>query len=295
MYHRPKVSVVIAFLNGENFIGEAINSVEAQTFSDWELILVNDGSTDASTVIAQDAAKKPKVRYLEHPGCVNLGTTVSRNLGAQEARGEYLLYLDHDDILYPHCLERLVAALDTSPTAAAVFATTVFWAWDCSLDLEDYTQVFDPLPNGVTEGPRFLARLIRSEDMHPAVCSTLHRTEVLNRVSRSGGLLSGMYDDTSVLARILCQYDVYLLNEPVSAYRMHRNSMCNQAKAEGTHSDQAFSADRLRFLKWLRRGAPLTFRTRMVLERELLRQEQPFWFVALKHLIGRRTQRRPVS
>src|SRR3712207_2186216 len=83
------VSVIIIFLNAQGFIREAIESVFAQTYGSWQLLLVDDGSTDASTYIALHyAARYPdKVYYLEHPGHQNKGMSASRNLVLRHVQG----------------------------------------------------------------------------------------------------------------------------------------------------------------------------------------------------------------
>ena len=89
MKAQPLVSVVIIFLNPGEFLSEAIESVFAQTYGNWELLLVDDGSTDSSTDVAlQYAARYPeRTRYLEHKGHQNRGMSASRNLGIRNARG----------------------------------------------------------------------------------------------------------------------------------------------------------------------------------------------------------------
>src|SRR5262245_24155101 len=92
------VSVIIIFMNAQAFISDAIDSVFAQTYTNWELLLVDDGSTDASTQIALSFANgnPGRVRYLEHSGHRNRGMSASRNLGIQHAGGEYIGFLDAD-------------------------------------------------------------------------------------------------------------------------------------------------------------------------------------------------------
>jgi glycosyltransferase involved in cell wall biosynthesis len=89
---KPLVSAVIIFKNDEKYLREAIESVFSQTYQMWELILVNDGSTDESTAIAQRyAVDYPvRVRYLEHLGRQNRGKWKSRILGAGNAIGEFI-------------------------------------------------------------------------------------------------------------------------------------------------------------------------------------------------------------
>ena len=83
----PLVSVVMPFLDGIRFLPEAIDSVVTQTYPEWELLLVDDGSTDGSSALARDYARgRPdRIRYLEHAGHANRGKSTSRNLGI--ARG----------------------------------------------------------------------------------------------------------------------------------------------------------------------------------------------------------------
>ena len=98
MLSTPTVSAIIPFLNAGAFLEEAIESVFAQTYRDWELLLVDDGSTDASTALARRYAERygPRARYLEHDGHANRGVCASRNLGIKRSHGKYLAFLDGD-------------------------------------------------------------------------------------------------------------------------------------------------------------------------------------------------------
>ncbi|HYC32345.1 MAG TPA: glycosyltransferase family A protein, partial [Gemmatimonadales bacterium] len=119
----PVVSVVMIFLNGARFIDEAIRSVQAQSLGEWELLLVDDGSTDDSTAIARAwSGRDPaRIRYLEHADHRNLGMSASRNLGIAHARGELLAFLDADDVWFPRKLEEQVGLLRAHPAAGMVF------------------------------------------------------------------------------------------------------------------------------------------------------------------------------
>src|SRR5262245_11427251 len=94
----PLVSVVLNFLNAQQFIEEAIERVFSQTYENWKLLLVDDGSTDKSTAIARRyAAQHPqKVQYLEHEVHQNRGQSAARNLGICNSAGEYIAFLDAD-------------------------------------------------------------------------------------------------------------------------------------------------------------------------------------------------------
>ena len=127
----PRVTVACALYNHAEHIEHALGSLLAQTFTDWELVVVDDGSTDGSgEVVQRFISEHPEapVLLLRHP--VNRGLPAARNAAVAEARGEQVLVLDSDNQLYPHCLERLAEALDADP--AADFAYGILEQFDYS-------------------------------------------------------------------------------------------------------------------------------------------------------------------
>ena len=117
------------FLDGEAFIAEAIESVIAQTFDDWELLLVDDGSGSAATTIAKNYANRypAKIRYFDHPGHINRGMSATRNLGIRHARAEYIAFIDVDDCFLPSKLSDQIAFLDAHPEVGLVCGAAVYW------------------------------------------------------------------------------------------------------------------------------------------------------------------------
>jgi glycosyltransferase involved in cell wall biosynthesis len=115
----PRVTVVVPVYNAGQFIDQAVESILSQTYADFELLVIDDGSTDGSP---------ERVRlYTDERLCLvcheaNLGIPRTRNEGVHLARGEYLAFLDHDDVAYPSRLERQVAFLDSHMDHAAVSA-----------------------------------------------------------------------------------------------------------------------------------------------------------------------------
>lgn len=113
---RPLVSVVIPIHNGERYLAQAIESVLAQTYSSFEIIAVDDGSTDAGAQIAQ--AYGPPVRYVHR---VFHSTASARNLGAELANGAFLAFLDQDDVWLSDKLTLQMAVFEVLPDTEAVF------------------------------------------------------------------------------------------------------------------------------------------------------------------------------
>lgn len=113
----PKVSVIIPTYNRANLISQAIDSVLQQTFSDFEIIVVDDGSTDDTEAVVK--VYGDRVRYVWTP---NGGTGHARNVGMQHARGTYFTFLDSDDVLYPYALDLETRLLERFPAVSAVCA-----------------------------------------------------------------------------------------------------------------------------------------------------------------------------
>ncbi len=109
---QPKVTVFIPVYNRERYVGAAIESILGQSFPDFELLVVDDGSTDRSVEVI-NSYKDPRVRLVENGE--NLGIPRTRNRGLEFARGEYFAILDSDDCAYPRRLERQLAFLESHP------------------------------------------------------------------------------------------------------------------------------------------------------------------------------------
>ena len=115
MPDRPLVSVLMTAYNREEYIAQAIESVLASTFEDFELIIVDDGSADRTLEIARRYLSDERVRVHVNPK--NLGDYPNRNRAAELAQGSYLKYVDADDVIYPHGLAVMVNSMERFPEA----------------------------------------------------------------------------------------------------------------------------------------------------------------------------------
>jgi glycosyltransferase involved in cell wall biosynthesis len=243
------VSIVTIFLNGEKFIEDAIASVIAQTYPNWELLLVDDGSTDQSTQIAQHYAEKypQKIRYLEHEGHQNRGMSASRNLGINHAQGEYIGFLDCDDLWIPQKLEQQVAILETYPEVAVVGGRTKWWySWTGNPDDQnkDFLQKFDLPLNTIIQPPDLL--LLFLEDEWASLCDILVRRSSVEAVSGYEVSFRGMYEDQAFHAKLCSEFPTFLSSECWYIYRQHPQACCSVSHATG----KTYAARKI-LLTWL--------------------------------------------
>jgi glycosyltransferase involved in cell wall biosynthesis len=245
----PQVSVVVIFKDEEAFLEQAIESVFVQTLPSWEMLLVDDGSTDGSTAIARHFAQQAdgQVRYLEHRGHANLGMSAARNLGLSQAAGEFVSLLDADDELFPHALEEQVAILRAHPGAGMVYGPLAYWYGWTGLP-EDKTRDFI-YPLGVPsdriyEPPSLIALFI--QDVAFAPSGMLLRRSVVEQVGGYEQSFRDLYEDQVFAAKICRTTPVYLSSRSFYRYRQHPDSCCITAAREGR-----LDAARRPFLRWL--------------------------------------------
>lgn len=122
----PAISVIVPVYRAEKFVADCVESVCRQTFSDWELLLVDDASPDGTGALCDDlAARDQRIRVFHKKK--NGGVSQARNLGLQEARGNWIAFLDADDRYEPACLERLSAIREAAGADSAACAHVNLW------------------------------------------------------------------------------------------------------------------------------------------------------------------------
>jgi glycosyltransferase involved in cell wall biosynthesis len=246
----PRVSVVMNFLDEQRFIESAIASVHGQSHDSWELLLVDDGSTDASTGIAKrHAARDPaRVRYLEHADHANRGASAARNLGLAAATGELVAFLDADDVWLPNRLERATALFHTHPAADMVYGRTEYWySWAGDRrGPPDWIQPHGFRANRTVAAPDLLVMYLEAEASLPCMGSLTVRREAALACGGFVDEFRGLYDDQAFLARFCLDHDVFVSEECWDRYRQHADSMCAVAE----RSDSAVAA-RQAYFSWL--------------------------------------------
>ncbi len=141
----PKVSYVLPCYNAEAFVAESVRSVLDQRFADFELIVVDDGSTDRSReIVSSLIAADPRARLITQP---NQGQVSSKNRGIMESRGEYVSIVDADDWIPTNRTERMVLALDAHPEAAFAYGDAMVIGED-GRPLRHFSAIYPPIEKG---------------------------------------------------------------------------------------------------------------------------------------------------
>jgi glycosyltransferase involved in cell wall biosynthesis len=200
----PEISVLMTAYNREQYISQAINSVLGSTFTDFELIIVDDASTDATVQIAAKFQTDPRVKL--HVNKSNIGDYPNRNRAASFAVGKYLKYLDSDDMLYPHGLQILYEAMVKYPEAGLGLCRPDSQAGLYPMELSSqqaYIDHFITQTGLLSFGPSF----------------SIIRSDVFRAVGGFSG--SRFFGDTEMWLKIAANYPVVKIVMGLIWYRVH--------------------------------------------------------------------------
>lgn len=179
----PLVSIIIPTYNRAPLIGETLDSLVAQTYQNWECIVVDDGSTDnTAEMMARYIEKDARFQYYHRPGDRPKGANACRNFGFELSRGEYIIFLDSDDFLLPRCLETRLEVLLANPNIDYLIANTGIF-----LDGIKTPRVINVDPV-VTKGETFLTMFLSYKIPWP-IHSVMWKKEILNNSSFNEKLL----------------------------------------------------------------------------------------------------------
>jgi len=213
----PKVSVVIPTFNRRDLIGETIGSVLGQTFGNLEILVIDDGSTDDTKRIV-DSIGDPRIRYFyqDHSG----KPAVPRNKGIKNARGEYIAFLDSDDLWLPDKLERQVGFLDKDPEIGLIYGQ--------HLPFGNCIQKATPLPipsSSTAKSGIIFKSLFLSWNFIPCLEAVV-RHKIIEEV---GGFdeepALKAVEDFDLWLRIARIFRIQFIPEVMSKYRFHKDQI----------------------------------------------------------------------
>ncbi len=247
----PKVSVIVPLYNGVEFLDETLESVLAQTFRDFEIVIVDDKSNDGAFELAKQWAARysDRIRVLTHPDHANRGASASRNLAMIEARADLFAFLDSDDTWPADKLAEQVDLFARHDELDLVGGAALYWrSWTGGTDKlikAGHRQdiVVPPVETALHTYPLGAAQ---------APCpSTLMVTREL--IARIGGFEEefigpyAMYEDQALLIKCYLHGHVFMANSTYCQYRQHDQSVMAISRSTG-----GYNRVRRFFLDWLR-------------------------------------------
>lgn len=250
------VSIVVPVYNSERFLAETVASVLAQSYRTWELLLVDDGSTDRSAEIMQSlAAQRPDaIRCLAQPGG-HCGVNAARNFGARNARGNLLAFLDSDDVWLPDKLEEQVTILEAHPEAGLVYGHSEYWRdWETDSEACEPNSIPPLSPANRLYWPPelFAGSYPLGAWGAPCPSSFLVRRAAFEHVGGFDECFSPstfqLYEDVAFFAKLALSVPIYVSGATWERYRVGPNS--GWIRAQNTAIEEAA---RRFYFRWLRR------------------------------------------
>lgn len=245
------VSVIIPFLNARTYLSEAIASVQAQKLSDWELLLIDDDSTDGSETIAGRAAEvDARIRLLSRPPGAPGSAAAARNLGIQHARGAFVAFLDADDVYERDHLSNLLSAFETHPEVMMVYGPTRWW--HPGAEDRDWTDRMAREAGRVHRPPELVNRvLLLQRGDGPCTCGVLVKRRALELVGGFEESFS-LYEDQTLWVKLLLRFPVFVTDVVGARYRQHNESATAQSERSGVYDRMRPHQARIAFLDWVR-------------------------------------------
>jgi glycosyltransferase involved in cell wall biosynthesis len=228
------ISIIIAAYNCEPYLDQAIKSIQAQSCQDFEVIIVNDGSTDKTQQLAEQLAQEdPRIRVISQAN--SGGPAQPRNLGIAQSSGEYVCFLDPDDYWYPDKLEKQLTLMSLCPDVDMVFCDlnrVDRMGLDLGLTylgrvnyMETAIEYLEQIgPEIYISKPGFLA-YSSVNVVGPTTCSVMLRRRRLNELGDWFPLDLLVGEDIDLWFRILQKSKAVFINRPLYAYRQHPTSL----------------------------------------------------------------------
>ena len=295
----PAVSCIVIVHNGEAFLDEAIRSVLQQTSPDWELIVVDDGSSDGSREIARRHAEVDgRIRLVSHPDGGNHGTGPARNLGLSESQGRFVGFLDADDVWEATKIEEQLEVFAQHPEVAMTYGRTLIWySWDTTLE-DDFFYDLGVQPDQVHLPPVLFRQLLLNVYQTPTTCNALMRRSAVTEVGGFDDSFTAMFEDQLFFAKLMLHFPVHVSDRCWARYRQHSGSTSAAAAAAGGNlRAQIRYLEHVRAYLRERRRQPLVHRQvscadRLALERTLARLHLRRWRARVRKVAALRSHLR---
>lgn len=214
------ITVILPVYNGKKYIAQAIDSVLKQSYSAFELIIVNDGSTD-DTESEISKFKDDRIKYITQS---NQGPSAARNKGMSIAKGKYFAFIDADDLYEPNKIEEQVEILNNHKEAYVVY--NGYFEVD-----ENLTKIRDVKPEYVNECRSNLLAMMLFRPIISCPASIMIRRDCYDKGLKYNSIYKHG-DDYDFLINLLKYYNFYYIDKPLYNYRKHKSNLTNQLEVQ---------------------------------------------------------------
>ena len=204
------VSIIMPSYNTGKFIQETINSVKNQTYNNWELIIVDDGSTDNTDEVVR-AIKDDRIKYIKNK--VNKGAAISRNIALREAKGKWIAFLDSDDLWKEDKLEKQIKFMEDN---------NYYFSYTNYIEIDENSKF-----NGKKiTGPKKITRIGMFNYCWPGCLTVMYDSKRIGLIQIEDIKKN---NDYAMWLKVCKKVDCYLLNEDLAMYRKRTGSISNHS------------------------------------------------------------------
>ena len=217
MQNTPLVSIIIPAYNSEKYVEKAIESAVDQSYKNTEIIIIEDGSTDNTSSIVEKWKNHSRVSVLEHPRGMNMGVSRTRKLGIDHAKGEYIAFLDADDIFFEDKIGKQIEIFNHNKDVVLVHGSAkVINETDLNFNNE-FSYEIENIPYSYSEQSNWL------QNNHICNSTVMIRARDIKNLN-FGFPQAFQFEDWLMWSLLSLKGKFYFLNEPLSYYRFHENS-----------------------------------------------------------------------
>jgi glycosyltransferase involved in cell wall biosynthesis len=227
---QPKLSVIIASYNHQDYIAETLRSLEQQTYQDFEIIIVDDGSTDKTVEVAKKEQSRAQI-YTQQ----NQGVVAARNRGVSLAKGKYICFVDSDDMVLPERFAKQVALLESDSELGLVFADALIIDSQ-GMEIGKFSDVYPVVPGDV-------AQMLAMHYCFTPMITVMVRADVLRKTGpfEKPGPISDYMKWIEVAHISKVHHD----SEPLGCWRRHQASTSKQANKVKSYAETRAALKRI--------------------------------------------------
>lgn len=274
----PEVSIITPLFNGFKTLHETYESVIGQDHTDWEWILFDDGSTDDTKVLARNYSKEhpDKIFYFEHTENKNHGTAYTRNRAIEKSKGEYIAFIDQDDIWYTDRISHQLGILKNHTECAMIWSPALYWYEDRTFE-QPVLINNEKIKEGVYKPGELVELFLNDLRSTPLPSASIIRRDIFDRVKGFEESVKGS-EDVVLWIKTVDKFESYFDNKLIVKYRKHFDSTLRREHRSGKMNEW-----NLIFYKWV-----IDFLKRNNYNKEIRKDYEFSYYSCLKRIAGKK-------